>query len=137
MNKAIIACGSRYWTDVEAITKRLNHVAPDIVIHGDCNGADRIASRWRHDDPRMNHVSMPAQWETHNRSAGPHRNARMLEVLEALMRCGYDVSVEAFVMPGSKGTWDMIWRARKSPIETHVTRSRVQPDAGRRSWVDD
>ena len=64
----------------------------------------------------MPHVPMPAQWKTRGKSAGPDRNTEMLNVLLALRECGYDVEVLAFVLPSSRGTWDMVRKAQAAGL---------------------
>lgn len=121
--KAIIVCGSRDWTDHVRICKTLERIQPRIIIHGACRGADEIAGDWSDDTVNdVDAVPMPAQWDRDGRAAGPMRNAKMLAVLLALRDCGYEVSIVAFVLPSSRGTWDMLNKAKAAGVETHVHR---------------
>jgi len=63
---------------------------------------------------------MPADWNRWGKSAGPRRNTEMLKVLLALVDCGYHGSVEAFPLPNSIGTYDMIRKAQAANVETNV-----------------
>lgn len=107
----VIVCGSRDWLDESAIQERLEKLPPgSVVMHGACRGADQIAGKLA---LNMGFVveSYPADWAEHGLSAGPIRNARMLEEKPDL--------VIAFALPGSKGTQNMINQAerRKIPVE--------------------
>jgi hypothetical protein len=54
----------------------------------------------------------PAQWDVHQRAAGPIRNAEIVQT-------GIDACV-AFPLPSSRGTWDAVRKARKAGIEPRV-----------------
>ena len=122
--KAIIVTGCRRWTDEDHIVSVLDGIdKPDgmgigavrVVIHGDAEGADEIADWWANDRA----LAMPAQWDEHGLAAGPKRNEEMLTVLLALGRCGHDIAVYAFPMPGSKGTYHMMRIAREAGVPVH------------------
>lgn len=114
MSKRILVCGGRDFTDHAAIERALlDYGGQNILIHGNARGgADRIAAAFA-----LRHNwwiwACPADWDTEYKSAGPIRNQRMLD------ECAPDV-VLAFPSAQSKGTWDMVRRARKAGIETHV-----------------
>lgn len=74
---AIIVCGSREWTDVDAVTGLLDETSPDVVLHGNAPGADVMVYEASLD-------LAGAQWDEYGSDAGPRRNRKMLEVLEAL-----------------------------------------------------
>ena len=120
--KAIIVCGSREWGDSHLICKTLEAAKPNLVIHGDCRGADRIAGNWATNSDIASVLAIPAQWKTHGRSAGPRRNAEMLGALLEFRDRGYDVAVHAFLLPTSRGTRDMLAKARAAGVATHEHR---------------
>lgn len=123
--QAVIFCGSRNWTDDDAIRNRMRaYRLPNVVvIHGDCRGADRIAGNIAR-VLGATVIEMPAQWKLHGDAAGPMRNGAMLTVLLALKACGYKVSCEAFTLPESKGTLDMIERCQMAQVPTTETKGR-------------
>ncbi len=106
--KAVIVCGSRNWKGPRGlIWAELEKRCPDIVIHGDCKGADTIAGEWA-DYYNSQALAMPAQWERHGKAAGPLRNREMAKVLDSLRTSGYEVEVLAFPLGVSVGTRGMI-----------------------------
>ena len=102
-------CGSRLWRDREPILARLRGLpVGSIVIHGAAPGADAIAGE-EADCLGLRVMSFPADWNGLGRSAGPIRNQRMIDE-------GRPSIVFAFPMQGSRGTWDMVRRARTAGI---------------------
>lgn len=118
--KAIIVTGSRDWDDRCAIEHALGRACPDIIIQGGASGADDMADNWAIRTLAAESITMPAQWGTHGKKAGPLRNAEMLKVLLALKECGYEVAVYAFPLPSSRGTWSMVNMARAAKVDVHV-----------------
>lgn len=110
-----LVCGSRDWTDTEAIFRELQAIpSAAVLITGDCpTGADRLAEgMWM----RMGGGGLrafPADWTTHGRAAGPIRNQRMLDE-------GKPELVLAFHKGNSRGTADMIRRAQKAGVPVKV-----------------
>lgn len=79
----LLVCGSRDWTDFNAIVRELIALSPDELIHGAAPGADRIAGdvayRWAMAERRtLRILAYPADWNLDGKAAGPIRNARML-----------------------------------------------------------
>ena len=113
----VLICGDRNWFDESIIEKIVRKYCKngDIIIHGACKGADRIGG----------HVAeglgfdidvYPAEWNKYGRSAGPIRNKQMLDSgLDLVLAFHDDISA-------SKGTKDMINRARKANIKVVLTR---------------
>ena len=108
----ILVCGDRNWTDQETIKSVLDSLtAPgDVVIHGACRGADRLAGQAA-TALDLTVREYPAQWDTHGRAAGPIRNQQMLDLEHPdLVLAFHDRLTE------SKGTRDMIQRSRRAGI---------------------
>lgn len=107
VSRRLLITGSREWTDEVAIHGALLLHGPGEVVHGAARGADRIAGAladrlgWPVD-------AHPADWDRYGRAAGTMRNRRMVEL-------GADVCL-AFPLPGSRGTWDCVRRARAAGI---------------------
>jgi hypothetical protein len=80
--------------------------APVMLVHGACKtGIDTLANEIR--SSRVNVVSMPAQWATHGRRAGPKRNLAMVQMVSAMWECGWDVRFVCAPRgksPGTRGT---------------------------------
>lgn len=75
----LLVCGSRNWTDVDAVAERLEKYLPSVIIHGGCpSGADRTAAGWAHVFQVPTEV-FPANWTLNGKAAGPIRNRQMLE----------------------------------------------------------
>ena len=77
--------------------------------------------------PDRSALAMPAQWDRDGKAAGPIRNARMIEVAVAMQACGWLVEVQAFPLPGSRGTVDMMERCKRAGFSVidHGGRSMV------------
>ncbi len=71
------------------------------LIHGGADGADTMAGEWAATKPEIERYVSKADWAMFGRSAGPIRNAHMLEWKPDL--------VVAF--PGGSGTLDMVSKA--------------------------
>ena len=78
-----------------------------LLIHGMATGADSSARAWA-ERFGIDQCMFPANWKGRGNSAGPHRNALMLEVAQP------DVVI---AFPGGRGTADMIKRAKDAEIE--------------------
>lgn len=109
----VLVCGSRTWTDVEAIGRELACFPGDTtIIHGAAKGADAIAETIA-SQLGFKLLVFPAFWETEGRAAGPLRNLRMLAE-------GQPDLVLAFHKAGSKGTAHMIRAAEFAGIEVRI-----------------
>ena len=117
-NMRVLVTGSRNYTSRKSIKNALERVTngynrKDItLVHGACStGADAIADSiavekgWKIE-------RYPAQWHKHGKAAGPIRNSEMADA-------GADVCL-AFPMEGSRGTFDMIKKARAAGIHVNV-----------------
>jgi hypothetical protein len=111
--KLALFCGSRDWRDEAAIRQVIDALPKDsIVVHGAARGADTIAGRLARQRGLVVR-SYPAQWGRWGRKAGVLRNQQMLDAERP------DI-VYAFQLNNSKGTGDMIRRARKALIAVVV-----------------
>ncbi len=124
----VLICGSRDWDDraaIWAVLWGLELVHDDeglTIIEGGAKGADREADLWCKNVARKStaHEQFPADWAKHGKAAGPIRNQRMLEAKP-------DV-VWAFVskpLAESRGTHDMVTRARAAGIPVYVVQAVV------------
>lgn len=96
----VIVCGSRDWTDRDAIASRLFDLPPgSTIVHGAARGADRIAAQ---EGQKLGHLieAHPADWSAYGKRAGFIRNKEM-----ALL--GADLCI-AFWDGHSKGTSMMV-----------------------------
>lgn len=116
----VLVCGSRNWLDFGSILKRIRAIGPDVVIEGDACGADRLAGNVvellnRTTGLDIQLIEFPADWHRFGRSAGVIRNQQMLDE-------GIPDLVLAFHpnIAESKGTRDMVQRARKAGIRVVV-----------------
>lgn len=125
----ILVCGGRDFTNYELLRETLDDIIferawtltedvygnflPNVVIiHGGAKGADLLADQWA----VVNWAGLEeykAEWDKYGNRAGPIRNQRMLDE-------GKPQLVVAFPTPNSKGTWDMIRRAKRHGIETII-----------------
>ena len=99
----LLVTGGRDFTDAAVIKEALMDIEqrPDVIIHGDAAGADRVAGQvaaklglevWK----------FPANWARYGKSAGPRRNYQMIQE-------GRPTHVLAF--PGGRGTQNMVEQA--------------------------
>lgn len=124
MSRRILICGSREWNDFQTIKNYLEKLCEECksiditIIHGGCKGADSIAG-YLAKQLKMNVIVYKADWNTHGKSAGPKRNQQMLD--EGKPEC-----VIAFHndINNSKGTLDMITRAKKNNIPIEIYNSK-------------
>jgi hypothetical protein len=56
----VLVTGSRDWTDKNLIFSQLDELKPQLLVHGDANGADSIAAEWAQAHG-CSQVPMPAQ----------------------------------------------------------------------------
>lgn len=115
--KVIIAGGRDYenYNELECVVdhmlEKLMNTHDIVIISGGARGADAMAMRY------ANHrgfelVVMPADWDTHGKSAGYKRNVQMAEAATHLI---------AFWDSVSRGTKHMIDVAHSMKIKVHVS----------------
>jgi len=122
----VLICGSRDWNDFTTIKKYLeelkttdnNTQQPITIIHGGCKGADSIAGYLAEQLGFQVRV-FKSDWSKYGKAAGPIRNQQMLDE-------GHPNLVVAFhdALENSKGTLDMVSRARKAEINVIVIKSK-------------
>lgn len=123
----VLVCGDRDWTKRHVVDLvlgglyALHHKNPDplVVIDGGARGADTLACEWAQGavayDASVGHEHYPAKWDEHGKAAGPIRNQQMLDE-------GKPDVVFAFHddLAASKGTADMVRRAKKAGVPVYV-----------------
>lgn len=114
MGCRVIVCGSREWTDREAISHRLFDLPFDaVIVHGAAKGADQIAGQ---EAQKLGLLveEHPADWEYYGKRAGYLRNERMAKI-------GADLCL-AFWDGRSRGTAMMVDLAEKHgiPLELYT-----------------
>lgn len=121
----ILVCGSRKWTDKWTIahwmSTTMSRSLTRELVHGDAVGADRLAHEVANELFYDEIYLYPAQWAEHGRSAGPRRNALMLEKHPDVDRA------LAFLTKGDpcRGTWDMIHRAIACGIPVTIIEKKM------------
>lgn len=118
-SKRVIICGSRDWNNIDIITNWIrDNLSPgDILIHGGCRGADRIANNIAkaYGDDYFTIIQYNANWRRYGRGAGPIRNRQMLIDGNPDLVVGFTNDIE-----NSKGTKNMIEQAHKHNIPTMI-----------------
>lgn len=111
----VLVCGDRDWTDIGMIANELSkYPLGTVIIEGEARGADKIA-RAVAEELGFEVAKFPADWAKHHKAAGPIRNQQMLDE-------GKPDLVLAFHdnLMSSKGTLDMVKRARKASVIVDV-----------------
>jgi hypothetical protein len=113
----VLICGSRKWNDRETMEWEFRDLPMDaVIIHGGAPGADRLAGKIAK-DRQMRVEVYAAEWDKYGTAAGPRRNQRMLDE-------GHPDLVLAFPLAESRGTWDMVRRAKLAGVEVRVIKQR-------------
>lgn len=109
----VLITGSRHYSDVARIRDVLK-LLPDgtIIVHGDAAGTDTIADMVAK-DLGFKCIPCPADWLKYGKAAGGIRNQYMLDTYKPTLAL-------AFPLEDSKGTYDMINRAKKAGIQTFI-----------------
>lgn len=120
----ILCCGDRNWDDYNLIAKTLQPFLlsmPDeypstfiTIIEGDAKGADRMAGTYAKAWGLSLEV-YPADWKTYRKAAGVIRNQQMLDEGKPDKVIAFHDDIEH-----SKGTKDMVSRARKAGIPVQI-----------------
>ena len=108
----LLVCGSRNWTNRTTMKEEIVKCNPSVIIQGKARGADRMSEEIAV-ELGIEVEGYAAEWNIYGRRAGPIRNQKMLDEAHPNL-------VLAFPLPSSKGTWDMIRRARAAGIEVKI-----------------
>jgi hypothetical protein len=112
----VLICGGRHYTDYDRVLETLvglgGKAVIEVVIHGAATGADTLGGRAaaKLGIPAQ---EFPANWNLYGKRAGSIRNQQMLDE-------GKPNICIAFPDPTSRGTWDMVRRAKKAGLEVKV-----------------
>lgn len=114
----VLICGSRDFVDRPTMLYfARTFLNGDVLIEGGAKGADTLARRCVEAlGMQVRVLEYPADWETYGKAAGPIRNQIMLDQ-------GRPDIVLAFPtkpLDESKGTADMVRRAKTAGIPTYV-----------------
>jgi hypothetical protein len=123
----LLVCGSRDWTERLPVLYEIKTLAPDVLIHGDATGADRIAAGLARELGGVESIAFPADWARDGRAAGPIRNGRMLRdgkpdrglAFGALWRLATREDRSFGVVAAwwkHTGTGDMVWRLLRARV---------------------
>ena len=114
----VLVCGSRTWTNADAIRARLVELPRGTeIVHGGALGADRLAGTIAL-SLGFSVLEVPADWRGLGRSAGYRRNLAMLDLRPDL--------VLAFWKDGSTGTGHTIDEAAKRGIPLEIFPASTQ-----------
>lgn len=121
----VLVCGGRNFQAFEFVYETLDEIHGDgdidTIIEGGARGADEWARIWAR-EASVKLITVPADWDSQGKAAGPIRNQRMVDDFKPDL-------VVAF--PGGRGTADMVRRAKaagikvmKRPVTTVSTSAR-------------
>lgn len=125
----ILVCGDRNWTDGFLIASKLRSLHNEIalgtgelnlplsdfvVIDGAARGADSLGHQAAM-NLGMDTMRFRADWERYGRAAGPIRNQQMLTEGKPDLVLAFHDDIE-----NSKGTKDMVARARKAGVPVEI-----------------
>lgn len=130
MGAVVCICGSRFIHDMPRLERAVEHALdlwavagdrPVIVeaVSGGAAGADALGEQYARERAIALRI-FPADWSKLGKRAGHWRNAQMIEYLLSLYREGCDVGVIALWNGVSRGTRDMIGRARAAGIPVYI-----------------
>jgi hypothetical protein len=107
-----IFSGSRRWTDKVAVMRVMKTLPENsVIVHGGASGLDKVAGYLA---PKYGFTVevYPAKWKKWGKHAGPRRNQEMVNLGA--------VSVFAFPVTESKGTWDLVFKACAAGIPVSI-----------------
>ena len=115
LTSRVLICGDRNWQDKEMIKDLLIKLKPDVVIEGECDGADKLsrkaANELGYSEDKI--LKFPADWTKYGKNAGPIRNKQMLDEGKPTLVAAFHDNIEK-----SKGTKNMLSQAKKAGITT-------------------
>jgi hypothetical protein len=111
----LLVCGDRNWSDREFLYQALDAIHAERpvsqVIEGMARGSDVMAADWAI-SRGIPVIGFRAQWDLYRKAAGPIRNQQMIDVGRPDAAIAFHDRIAA-----SRGTRDMVIRARKAGIE--------------------
>ena len=111
----VLVCGSRHYSNRDALFKALDDIHSTIpitcVIHGAAPGADSLAGSWAK-ARNIDCQKFPAKWDLYGHAAGPIRNQEMLDI-------GRPDFIVAFTFEAGPGTRNMITLAKRAGLDVH------------------
>ncbi len=119
----VLVCGDRNWADEELIEKSILRLHLEgntgagkisLIISGEAEGADSLAKKVS-SRLGLKYSGFPALWEKYGKAAGPLRNKQMLEEGKPELILAFHDDLDH-----SKGTKDMVERARKAGVPVKV-----------------
>lgn len=131
----VLVCGDRNWSNYEFMRKALAKFENEkgmitVLIEGCARGADSMAGHlWAKEIDTPEHPiyveHYPAQWDLHGKAAGPIRNQQMLTEGRPEVVIAFHEDIAS-----SKGTADMVRRARKAGIPVWIPFKQPQRSMG-------
>lgn len=114
---SLLITGSRTWDEPLPIIQVLEYFEKKgrlTIFEGGAEGADSIAKHYALQRARygVSLMSLQADWGREGVAAGPNRNNVLLDWFKFAQDMGHRCSVFAFPKKGSKGTIDMINKAK-------------------------
>lgn len=110
--KRVLVCGDRNWLDKDTIKTYLIQLKPEVVIEGECKGADLLAKECAI-ELGIIVESYPANWQEYGKAAGMVRNKEMIIKGKPDLVVAFHNNID-----NSKGTKDMLAQAAKYKIPT-------------------
>lgn len=112
MEIKVLVCGSRHFTDYQQMHAVLSQFSSATIITGGCRGADALAVQVAR-ELGFSYREYPANWKLYGKLAGSVRNWKMLQIETP------DVVI-AFPKGLSRGTWDMVKKARMEGVPVRI-----------------
>ena len=107
----VLVCGDRDWKSHKIIKEYLRFLKPEVVIEGECRGADLIAKEVAR-ELGIPIAAYPAMWSKHGKAAGHVRNQQMLKEGKPDLVLAFHSDIEE-----SFGTADMLAKAEAAGID--------------------
>ena len=117
----VIVAGSRKFNNVDLFGNTMHDLLLGYdtdeleIVSGGCSGADRMGEEYA-EEWGIKCTIFPADWNKYGNAAGPIRNEEMAEYAA---KADYGMLI-AFPMDESRGTRDMIRRAKAAGLDIHV-----------------
>lgn len=115
----VLVCGSRDWRRMDIIERELKKLPKDtLIIHGAARGADTLG-KFVAEKIGLKIINdgkgFPADWRRYGNGAGPIRNQQMIDDGKPDLVLAFHENINE-----SKGTKDMVNRARSVGIKVHI-----------------